>query len=128
MKILYIIRGVPGSGKSTLARQIAPNANFAADDYFDLFHDGEFVPSKIKAAHNHCHLMVETALSDEMPFVAVHNTFTQQWEYQPYLDLAEKYGYRVHMMVVENQHNGESVHGVSQEVIEKMRDRFEINL
>ena len=128
IKILYIIRGLPGSGKTTLGKSIAGTYCYAADDYFDLFHDGEFVPSKLKAAHNHCHLMVETALSDDVPFVAVANTFTCEWEMKSYLDLAQKYGYTVYSIVVENRNNTKSIHDVPEETVEKMRKRFEIKL
>lgn len=127
-KTLYIIRGLPGSGKTTLGKTIAGTYCYAADDYFDLFHDGEFVPSKIKSAHKHCHLMVETALSDDVPFVAVTNTFTQEWEFEQYIALAERYGYTVHSIIVENRHGNKSVHEVPEGTVQKMRNRFKVKL
>jgi hypothetical protein len=47
---------------------------------------------------------------------------------QPYYDLAEKYGYRVYSLIVENRHGGVNEHGVPQETLEKMKNRFEIKL
>jgi hypothetical protein len=47
---------------------------------------------------------------------------------QAYVDLAEKYGYRVFSVIVENRHGSSNVHGVPDEVIEKMKERFEIKL
>jgi hypothetical protein len=60
--------------------------------------------------------------------VAVSNTFTQEWEMQPYYDLAAKYGYRVHSLIVENRHGGENSHGVPEEKLDQMEDRFEVKL
>jgi hypothetical protein len=47
---------------------------------------------------------------------------------QPYFDLAEKYGYRVHTMIVENRHGGINEHGVPEDKLEQMKNRFEISL
>jgi len=45
-----------------------------------------------------------------------------------YYKLAEKYGYRVYSLVVENRHGGVNEHGVPEEKLEQMRNRFEIKL
>jgi hypothetical protein len=47
---------------------------------------------------------------------------------EAYYQLAEQYGYRVYSLVVENRHDGVNEHGVPQETLTKMRDRFEIKL
>lgn len=47
---------------------------------------------------------------------------------KPYLDMAEIYGYRVVSLVVENRHGNSSVHGVPEETMKKMEDRFSIKL
>jgi hypothetical protein len=47
---------------------------------------------------------------------------------EAYYELAKKYDYRVTALVVENRHNGKNVHGVPDEVLEKMAERFEIKL
>jgi hypothetical protein len=47
---------------------------------------------------------------------------------KPYFDLAEKHGYRVYSLIVENRHNGVNDHNVPIEVIDKMKNRFEIKL
>jgi hypothetical protein len=60
--------------------------------------------------------------------VAVSNTFTQEWEMETYYKLAEQYGYTVYSLIVENRHGGVNEHGVPEETIEKMRNRFEIKL
>lgn len=60
--------------------------------------------------------------------IAVSNTFTQEWEMKPYFELAQKHGYRVFSLVVENRHGGVNEHNVPAETLEKMKQRFEIKL
>lgn len=131
-KSLFLIRGLPGAGKSTVASLIEEEFNIAADDYFDLFYDGEFVPSKIKQAHEWCKESVEEWMSQyvvgQPDRIAVHNTFTQQWEMEDYEKMAEKHGYAVYHIIVENRHDNESVHNVPEKTVDKMRKRFEVEL
>lgn len=129
-KTLFIIRGLPGSGKSTLGKTIAMES-FAADDFFDEYYNGKFKPEKIKNAHEYCKAQVEQAMTwgdNPCESIAVCNTFTQDWEIKPYLDLAKRHGYTVHQIIVENTHGNLSVHNVPKETVEKMRKRFQINL
>jgi hypothetical protein len=67
-------------------------------------------------------------LSSGVSRIVVSNTFTQEWEMQPYYDLAEKYGYRVYSLIVENRHGGVNEHGVPEEKLVQMKKRFEIRL
>jgi len=127
-KHLFILRGLPGSGKSYLASVIAPEFNVAADDYFDVYNGGEFNPAYLRDAHNWCRGKVSEWVVAGKDRIAVHNTNTQTWEYEKYLNLGKEYGYNVHVIVVENHHGSESVHGVPTETIEKMRNRFEVKL
>ena len=60
--------------------------------------------------------------------IVVSNTFTQEWEMQSYYELAEKYGYRVHSLIVENRHGGVNEHGVPEDKLEIMKNRFEVKL
>jgi hypothetical protein len=47
---------------------------------------------------------------------------------QPYFDLAEKHGYRVYSLIVENRHGGVNEHGVPEDKLEIMKNRFEVSL
>lgn len=62
------------------------------------------------------------------PEIAVSNTFTQDWEMKPYFELADKYGYQVFSIIVENRHGGKNEHGVPEDKLQIMKNRFEIRL
>jgi len=127
-KVLYIVRGVPGSGKTTLAKQLTANV-FEADHYFyDNEGNYNFIPSEIKEAHKECQQFVGFAMESNIQKIAVSNTFTQEWEMEPYLELAKKHSYKVFTIVVENRHGGVNQHGVPEDKIEQMKNRFEIKL
>ena len=137
-KILYIVRGIPGSGKSTFAEKLVGHDFLVceADKYFVDKETGEykFDFTKIKEAHKFCQDLVETYMKDSLlndqfyREIAVSNTFTQEWEMEHYFELAKKYGYTVFTLVVENRHGGKNLHNVPDEIIEKMKQRFEIKL
>jgi len=127
MKELYLVRGLPGSGKSTLAKSLG-GKHFEADMYF--IRDGEykFEATKLKEAHEWCRSSIGGLMINEEPKLVVSNTFTQEWEMKPYYELANRYGYRVHSLIVENRHGGVNEHGVPEEKLEQMKNRFEIKL
>jgi predicted kinase len=127
-KVLFIVRGLPGSGKTTLAKQLTANV-FEADHYF-YDNDGNynFIPSEIKEAHKECQEFVGHAMESNIEKIAVSNTFTQEWEMKPYINLAKEHGYKVFTIVVENRHGGNNVHNVPEDKIEQMANRFEIKL
>lgn len=126
MKELFLLRGLPGAGKSTLAKSLS-GIHLEADQYF--MEDGEykFDATKIKEAHQLCQTHCERAMGWEQKIV-VSNTFTQAWEMQPYFDMAEKHGYRVYSLIVENRHDGVNQHGVPVEKLIEMKNRFQVKL
>lgn len=136
MRTLIILRGLPGSGKTSFANYMFSNNIFEADQYFyDEEGNYNFDASKLGMAHKWCQLRVEQAMEDNKESngvyfseIVVSNTSTTEKELKPYLDLADKYGYKVVSLIVENRHGNKSVHGVPDETIEKMRNRFEIKL
>lgn len=131
MKTLILLRGLPGSGKSTLAKTLV-NKDYCHKeaDMFFVDSDGKykFEPSKIKDAHAWCRDEVDFIMKYEHSPVVVSNTFTQEWEMEEYYKLAEKYGYQVHSIIVENRHNGKNVHGCPEDKVEAMRSRFSVTL
>ena len=138
MKNLYIVRGLPGSGKSTFAKKLVGEDFLVceADKYFIDKETGEynFDFTKIKDAHKFCKDTVETYMKDSLVNdqfyreISVSNTFTQEWEMEPYIELAKQYGYQVTSLIVENRHGGVNEHNVPEDKIEIMKNRFEIKL
>jgi predicted kinase len=127
MKELFLLRGLPGSGKSTLAESLG-NMNIETDEYFTYNDKYEFDTSKLKEAHAWCQNVVKVRMTNKIAKIAVSNTFTQEWEMQPYYDLAKEHGYRVFSLIVENRHEGVNEHGVPEEKLVQMKNRFEICL
>ena len=127
MKLLIIIRGVSGSGKSTLAemisRTLTPFGHVEADQYF-VNPNGDYIfnPNLLHQAHDWCVKTVESHIQTDHT-VIVSNTFTRKWEIDPYIKLAKEYGYQVQLITCEGQF--QNVHNVPDEVVQKMRDRFE---
>jgi predicted kinase len=134
--VLFLVRGLPGSGKTSFATHIWNDYAVCEADKF--FYDKEgnynFDPSKLKEAHDWCKNQVEIRMSDHQvntqyyPEIAVSNTFTQEWEMEDYFKLAEKYGYKVVSLIIENRHGGQNVHGVPEDKLQIMKDRFQIKL
>ena len=127
MKNLYLIRGLPGAGKTTFANNICKNV-FAADDYF--YRTGEYIFDirYFGVAHGECQSNVANCMHQTSEDIAVANTFTEEWEFDVYQTLAERYGYTVFYVIVENRHGNKNVHGCPDEKVEEMRSRFDIVL
>lgn len=132
MKTLYIVRGIPGSGKSTFAKSIG-GIHIEADQFFMENGKYNFDITKIKLAHKYCQNQTEAWMKTDGAQVnndkiVVSNTFTQEWEMEPYFKLAEKYGYRTFSLIVENRHGGVNEHDVPEDKLEIMKNRFEVKL
>ena len=78
--------------------------------------------------------------------VIVHNTFTEEWELEPYYEIAEKcyYDTKINSMIVENRkgidyndpkiivkgklwspaHHTDNIHGVPKETLDSMKKRL----
>jgi predicted kinase len=123
MKILYFLRGLPGSGKSTLAEQLSENI-CEADMFFMTNGEYRFDMNLLPTAHMWCRMRCEDFMKDEQPTVVVSNTLTSEKELAPYIELAQKYGYQIISLIVENRHGNKSVHDVPDETLDRMEVRL----
>jgi len=149
MKTLFLLRGLPGAGKTTVVNLLSEDDKYpilSADVYFETITGRyDWNVSKIKEAHSWCRHECMALMADLRRFINypnfdgivkdwdkskifVANTFTQEWEMEDYFKLAEKYGYQVVTMIVENRHGSKNIHDVPEETIEKMKNRFQIKL
>jgi GTPase SAR1 family protein len=129
---LYLVRGLPGSGKSSLMETLLTNEVvdefYEADQYIEN-NSGEFkyTTETITEAHRLCYQnTVDSLLRYEN--IGVSNTFVEDWELQPYLDLAKSINIKVICIVVENRHNGISIHQVPPLVLDEMKTKFTLKL
>lgn len=108
---------------------------YSADDFFEDVHGNyNFDASKLREAHAMCQKNTELAMAKavkneyEFEKIFVANTFTRKWEMDVYYELAEKYGFKVYSIIVENRHGSSNMHEVPEEQVQRMKDRFEILL
>ena len=121
---LVLICGAPGSGKSTIAETMfCTHVRVEADDFF-IDDDGvyRYDRSLIKQAHEECFRVTDRLLHAGCN-VVVANTFTRQWEREPYLSLAKKHKLGVRYIHATGEYP--NIHGVPDDVVLSMRQRFE---
>lgn len=127
-----IMRGVSGAGKSTLAMQIGRDFD-AKVHSTDAFHtkDGKycFQPQKLGEFHKRNREAFEQSLREGAQLVICDNTNIKRWEFEPYIDLARKAGYRTVIALVETDPqvaHARNLHGVPEEKVMEMYRNLEI--
>lgn len=122
---IHLIRGLPDSGKSTLARKLCAEHDmdhWEADQFFETANGYVYIPDLIKEAHRSCKAGVAASLSSGRS-VVVSNTFTRLWEMKDYYDLGAQYGANV--LVSRMLGRYQNIHGVPDDVIARMAERWE---
>jgi predicted kinase len=131
-RTLIILRGLPGSGKTSLADVLSEQKwpVFSIDDYFTnpLTKKYSFDFSKNHLAYKACQDNTEEAMQKGTEKIFLHNTFTLEWEMEPYFKLAQKYEYTLHILTVENRHHSTNKHDISQEQVRKMAEKYTVVL
>ena len=132
-KSLFLLRGLPGAGKSAIAEILSEKGKypfFSIDDYFIDQSTGEysFDYKTNHLAYKHCENMTREALSSGCDKVFVHNTFTAEWEMEPYFKMASEMSYNVFVLTVENRHGGKNIHEISSDQIQKMAEKYKVKL
>jgi predicted ABC-type ATPase len=131
---LILIRGHSGSGKSYLSEVLRDafceagisTRMISTDDHFTIGEDYEFDASRLTDAHAWCRCVVEQSMRRGVGKIIVHNTFTQNWEMDPFKRMAEECGYRVTVYRCENEFD--NVHSVPEDVVDRQRERMEDNI
>ena len=132
-KSLILLRGLPGSGKSTLAELLSENGKypiFSVDDYFTnkTTHEYVFDFKNNHLAYKQCEEHTKTSMEKNIEKIFIHNTFTIEWELEPYFKLAKAYDYAIFVVTVENYHQNKNIHEVSDEQLQKMAEKYKIKL
>jgi len=132
---LILIRGLHGSGKTTLGNVILKSTSIDCPDVLsidDFFIDEKgiynFDSTKLKEAHNDCLLRCAEKMKLEISKIVVANPFTEESEMEKYFEIANRYHYRVHSVIVENRHGNMNVHNISNDKINEMKEKFQIKL
>lgn len=130
-KTVIILRGVPSSGKSSFAGYIEnwminPVVVCCADDYFtDENGNYNFDHTKLGEAHDYCYSKYINAVNDyDIQTVIVANTNTREQDVNKYRNYAVENNVRVFVLTMENWHNGQDIHNVSNETKSKMKEQL----
>lgn len=133
-KQVTILRGVSGSGKTSFAeflKSLSPNETLicCADDYF--MKDGRYLwnAEELYKAHNWCFAKFVAGLKDEeIRHIIIANTSATKKEVDKYRKCATNEGVRVACLVVENRHEGKNIHNVTEETLQKQKERLKNNI
>ena len=129
--VIFLIRGISGSGKTTAAYALGGSI-IATDDYFYDGGEYKFDPDMLGAYHaeniKRCENLMQTGGR-----IVVHNTFSQRWEMEPYIQAAKRAGYRLVVMdlydggCTDEQLVKRNSHGVPLAGIRAQRARWEFD-
>lgn len=124
MTKLILVRGLPGSGKSCFARALAYLSNslhYETDMFFDTV-VGRFDKYRLEEAHNWCKALVDHYLYVKHNCI-VSNTFSQRWEIDQYVAIANKNGASIEVIKMNSHHK--NTREVPFHVIRNMQIRWE---
>jgi len=100
------------------------------DRYFTNQQTGEYVFEfdKNHLAYKQCEELTKLEMQKGTEKIFVDNTFTLDWEMEPYFKLAAEYNYRLFVITVENYHGQKNTHGINEEQLKKMAEKYKVKL
>lgn len=123
---LIIMQGAAGSGKSTIAKDIATKIGAIVLSTDDLFLDDvgfyKYDPALVHINHRR-NQMLAVELLERGESVIIDNTNIRAYECKPYVQAAVRR--EIPVEFVRATGNYQSIHGVPQEKIDKMRKDME---
>ncbi len=130
---IILLRGLPGSGKTSLAGILSEKGKhpvYSVDEYFTDDKSGvyEFDHRSNHLAYSACEENTRKSMMAGAEKIFVDNTFTLEWEMEPYFRLAKEFDYKISVVTVENRHGGRNVHGISSDQLEKMASKYKVKL
>ena len=132
MKEVIIVRGVSGSGKSTFAKLLASahNGKIVENDKFAYNDQGEY-DWKAEDLHKYFYKAkkeFEKHVDNEEPMIIVSNVSVTWKSIKGFFKYAKEHGYKVTSLVLENRNETTNIHDVPDDVLEGLRENFEIKL
>ena len=138
-KTMFILRGPSGAGKghyiqNNIIQDIGINKVVvcSADDYFNRNGEYDFDAALLPQAHQACMSKVLQAVLIGHECIVVDNTHTRYWEYENYVKLGKRHGYKINILELVPETLEEmrlcakrNVHNVPASVIAKQCMRFE---
>ena len=112
-KTVFILRGVQGSGKSTVAHKIAGETGVVcSSDEFCYDENGKYIwtPELQVVARRKCQEKFVDSLNRGAEVIVVDGVNSDISRVSWFRRSAEKAGYVIHILIVENHHGGKDIH------------------